>query len=194
MEDELGCWVFFFSSSRRHTRFTSDWSSDVCSSDLIMAQGTYDKLIIWNNFVNFGPIDRISMSAGVSSCSASKSAKKQNSAKMMLRHFDGRLTRFWLRTDDIFIHEGIVLLNTNPPRTPENWFGVVHLQPKWVYRRPFCMIERGSNLSVVYVRSPPARKVFYTVVLRVSPDIRTLIKKMKNKIHLGVSVDRKSVV
>ena len=25
---------FFFSSRRRHTRFTSDWSSDVCSSDL----------------------------------------------------------------------------------------------------------------------------------------------------------------
>src|SRR5688572_31489662 len=25
---------FFFSSRRRHTRFDSDWSSDVCSSDL----------------------------------------------------------------------------------------------------------------------------------------------------------------
>src|SRR5690606_39581755 len=28
----LGC--FFFSSRRRHTRFSRDWSSDVCSSDL----------------------------------------------------------------------------------------------------------------------------------------------------------------
>src|SRR6266480_926225 len=26
---------FFFSSRRRHTRLTCDWSSDVCSSDLI---------------------------------------------------------------------------------------------------------------------------------------------------------------
>src|SRR5690606_40427469 len=26
--------AFFFSSSRRHTRFSRDWSSDVCSSDL----------------------------------------------------------------------------------------------------------------------------------------------------------------
>src|SRR5690606_40772788 len=26
---------FFFSSRRRHTRFSRDWSSDVCSSDLI---------------------------------------------------------------------------------------------------------------------------------------------------------------
>src|SRR5262249_59298627 len=33
-----GEWVkgtqFFFSSRRRHTRLVSDWSSDVCSSDL----------------------------------------------------------------------------------------------------------------------------------------------------------------
>src|SRR5438093_4425371 len=27
---------FFFSSRRRHTRLVSDWSSDVCSSDLAM--------------------------------------------------------------------------------------------------------------------------------------------------------------
>src|SRR5690606_40092233 len=29
----LSC-SFFFSSRRRHTRFSRDWSSDVCSSDL----------------------------------------------------------------------------------------------------------------------------------------------------------------
>src|SRR5690348_17880552 len=28
--------TFFFSSGRRHTRWTGDWSSDVCSSDLPM--------------------------------------------------------------------------------------------------------------------------------------------------------------
>src|SRR5688500_20272004 len=27
--------IFFFSSRRRHTRLQGDWSSDVCSSDLI---------------------------------------------------------------------------------------------------------------------------------------------------------------
>src|SRR5256886_9922696 len=31
----LLCFFFFFSSRRRHTRFDCDWSSDVCSSDLI---------------------------------------------------------------------------------------------------------------------------------------------------------------
>src|SRR5256886_7285794 len=28
--------LFFFSSRRRHTRFDCDWSSDVCSSDLVV--------------------------------------------------------------------------------------------------------------------------------------------------------------
>src|SRR4030065_2013958 len=37
---------FFFSSRRRHTRFKCDWSSDVCSSDLIdvFAKGIEDFL------------------------------------------------------------------------------------------------------------------------------------------------------
>src|SRR5689334_19174924 len=29
------CFFFFFSSRRRHTRWNCDWSSDVCSSDLL---------------------------------------------------------------------------------------------------------------------------------------------------------------
>src|SRR5256885_15467755 len=43
--------VFFFSSRRRHTRLQGDWSSDVCSSDLIMdnrageRRSTRDRLI-----------------------------------------------------------------------------------------------------------------------------------------------------
>src|SRR5262245_65327645 len=32
--EPLSCFFFFFSSRRRHTRCLSDWSSDVCSSDL----------------------------------------------------------------------------------------------------------------------------------------------------------------
>src|SRR2546430_16774988 len=34
--------TFFFSSRRRHTRFDCDWSSDVCSSDL-MALGELER-------------------------------------------------------------------------------------------------------------------------------------------------------
>src|SRR6266436_3979039 len=37
---------FFFSSRRRHTRCSRDWSSDVCSSDL-MAQGkAFDRAVV----------------------------------------------------------------------------------------------------------------------------------------------------
>src|SRR5699024_11849607 len=32
------CSTFYFSSRRRHTRSKRDWSSDVCSSDLVPAQ------------------------------------------------------------------------------------------------------------------------------------------------------------
>src|SRR5207253_6228110 len=37
---------FFFSSRRRHTRWPRDWSSDVCSSDLIvtLVPGTGDEV------------------------------------------------------------------------------------------------------------------------------------------------------
>ena len=35
--------VFFFSSRRRHTRLVSDWSSDVCSSDLGMVYVTSEE-------------------------------------------------------------------------------------------------------------------------------------------------------
>src|SRR2546430_10695775 len=34
----------FFSSRRRHTRFDCDWSSDVCSSDLLVALAALELL------------------------------------------------------------------------------------------------------------------------------------------------------
>src|SRR6266853_2975297 len=33
--NSMYCFFFCFSSRRRHTRFDCDWSSDVCSSDLV---------------------------------------------------------------------------------------------------------------------------------------------------------------
>src|SRR3989475_6292441 len=40
-------YFFFFSSRRRHTRFDCDWSSDVCSSDLVVtAYGAW----VWHRF------------------------------------------------------------------------------------------------------------------------------------------------
>src|SRR2546429_2493071 len=37
---------FFFSSRRRHTRCSRDWSSDVCSSDLVRADPFFRELFI----------------------------------------------------------------------------------------------------------------------------------------------------
>src|SRR6266481_2020127 len=37
--------IFFFSSRRRHTRWNCDWSSDVCSSDLLVADAKGASLI-----------------------------------------------------------------------------------------------------------------------------------------------------
>src|SRR5437899_7274555 len=39
----FGLYSFFFSSRRRHTRCLSDWSSDVCSSDLFQALVTRER-------------------------------------------------------------------------------------------------------------------------------------------------------
>src|SRR2546422_8147796 len=41
--------VFFFSSRRRHTRCSRDWSSDVCSSDLQITASVID-LFKWRPF------------------------------------------------------------------------------------------------------------------------------------------------
>src|SRR3712207_9368071 len=37
--------MFFFSSRRRHTRYWRDWSSDVCSSDLLGGRRAVEPLI-----------------------------------------------------------------------------------------------------------------------------------------------------
>ena len=47
---------FFFSSRRRHTRFTSDWSSDVCSSDLATV-GEWENGFATRTVLNFFYLD-----------------------------------------------------------------------------------------------------------------------------------------
>src|SRR2546429_5382857 len=57
----LGC-IFFFSSRRRHTRCSRDWSSDVCSSDLYLIAET--RLIPIVHPTSAYPISPISTSSG----------------------------------------------------------------------------------------------------------------------------------
>src|SRR6266480_1004439 len=63
---------FFFSSRRRHTRLTCDWSSDVCSSDL----GTSRKT---NNAVDAGAVEFVGGGGGGGGAVASISATQSPS-------------------------------------------------------------------------------------------------------------------
>src|SRR6266700_5492337 len=47
---------FFFSSRRRHTRFSRDWSSDVCSSDLVTGHWQWSR-----PFGVLRPVDEIAL-------------------------------------------------------------------------------------------------------------------------------------
>src|SRR5258706_10372077 len=49
--------VFFFSSRRRHTRLVSDWSSDVCSSDLGELRRAFWREIRATSEINYRCID-----------------------------------------------------------------------------------------------------------------------------------------
>src|SRR5690606_40082848 len=46
---------FFFSSRRRHTRFSRDWSSDVCSSDLAIRLKEKNKAFKVEKYVHSYP-------------------------------------------------------------------------------------------------------------------------------------------
>src|SRR6266536_3401805 len=46
--------IFFFSSRRRHTRSTRDWSSDVCSSDLRQVRMSEDKRARFKQWLESG--------------------------------------------------------------------------------------------------------------------------------------------
>src|SRR2546427_11413088 len=53
---------FFFSSRRRHTRFDCDWSSDVCSSDLLVSPGPSQFGVSCAKTAPSGPTERANSS------------------------------------------------------------------------------------------------------------------------------------
>src|SRR2546430_14683907 len=62
------CFFFFFSSRRRHTRFDCDWSSDVCSSDLVTVstgQTVPDQKPVYGRLYQTPFSDRIRYEAGI---------------------------------------------------------------------------------------------------------------------------------
>src|SRR5688572_25764164 len=55
-------YFFFFSSRRRHTRFDCDWSSDVCSSDLVAARLLDGTVLIAGGATTYGAVLRSAVS------------------------------------------------------------------------------------------------------------------------------------
>src|SRR6266487_6033069 len=75
---------FFFSSRRRHTRWTGDWSSDVCSSDLDGVTGEHQFTLYATG---------LQLSLVVMPASGRAGLPPQSVA---LYDADGRLARPWL--------------------------------------------------------------------------------------------------
>src|SRR5690606_40228616 len=86
---------FFFSSRRRHTSFSRDWSSDVCSSDLRTAGARRIVIAPW--FLAHGRItDRILDFAGAQGITVSEPLGSHNLvAATVLRSEERRAGREW---------------------------------------------------------------------------------------------------
>ena len=50
------------------------------------------------------------------------------------------------------------------------------------------LIDGGSHLKVVYIKAPAPDQQFYTVAIRLSPEIRIALFKNRNRLHVGVRV------
>src|SRR5256885_2820008 len=53
-EERSSSFLFFFSSRRRHTRLQGDWSSDVCSSDLLQRRAGFGDNLVQQRLVQLG--------------------------------------------------------------------------------------------------------------------------------------------
>src|SRR5690606_40025960 len=75
------------SSRRRHTRFSRDWSSDVCSSDLSGEAMSKEKFDRSKPHVNIGTIGHVDHGKTTLTAAITKVMSKHN-PKMVVRAFD----------------------------------------------------------------------------------------------------------
>src|ERR1035438_8552296 len=74
---------FFFSSRRRHTRCLSDWSSDVCSSDLVAGNPT-DKMICLRGYLRLAGQSEVPLDKRLAMCREAVALAKQDEEKKLL--------------------------------------------------------------------------------------------------------------
>src|SRR5207249_7198582 len=86
-----GVYQFFFSSRRRHTRSKRDWSSDVCSSDLLLDQHRRPQLLpleALRRDAGLGP-PRHQLVAGRPLAAGDRSEERRVGKEWMLRRTPG---------------------------------------------------------------------------------------------------------
>src|SRR3712207_7092134 len=80
----LMIFFFFFSSRRRHTRYWRDWSSDVCSSDLVRRLHEKERLLPVRVVAHLARV------LGVVAADAVDAADGEQARLARDRHGDGR--------------------------------------------------------------------------------------------------------
>src|SRR5947209_11876683 len=90
------CLVFFFSSRRRHTRYWRDWSSDVCSSDLLRSSSRATTTHSSCASVCATTQSRASRTAIRASCSLTATAPRWCSSKRSEEHTSELQSRQYL--------------------------------------------------------------------------------------------------
>src|SRR5947207_6291361 len=81
----LSCFLFFFSSRRRHTRSLCDWSSDVCSSDLSVAALKAARLAVYPSSSR--------LKSRISQCEHSRLGRRPEDRQRIARTRDRKSTR-----------------------------------------------------------------------------------------------------
>src|SRR5690242_20384312 len=77
---------FFFSSRRRHTRLTCDWSSDVCSSDLRRLIVTVSLGVLHARTIAFDPAPESALRAADSLLFGDRKSTRLNSSHMSISY------------------------------------------------------------------------------------------------------------
>src|SRR5256885_13191715 len=89
------CIFFFFSSRRRHTRLQGDWSSDVCSSDLVFEHEAWRaERVVWKSFapavllslITENPGLRPGLQSGRRSAALDRKSTRLNSSHLVISY------------------------------------------------------------------------------------------------------------
>src|SRR5439155_11426179 len=98
--------VFFFSSRRRHTRWPRDWSSDVCSSDLVahergvsLSEPGREQVYFTDAYIGFGVTDHWALRFGADP------SKYADDVRATLKAFDPHLLITDMRPMDAVVEK-----------------------------------------------------------------------------------------